>query len=58
MKFFYVHTDSGANDRGCEVGSAKGSRKLFLHEYGSEIAQICEGEVAISPFAVDIPMSS
>ena len=58
VKFFYVHNDSGANDRGGEVGSAKGSQKLFLREYGSEIARVCEGKVTISPFAVDVPMSS
>ena len=58
MKFFYVHNDSRANDRGGEVGSVKGSQKLFLHEYRSEIAQVCEGEVAISPFVVDVPTSS
>ena len=58
MKFFYVHNDSGVKDRGCKVGSAKGSQKLFLSEYGSVIAQVCEGEVAISPFAVDVPTSS
>ena len=58
VKFFYVHNDSRANDRGCEVGSAKGSQKLFLHEYGSEIAWVCKGKVTISPFAVDIPTSS
>ena len=57
VKFFYIHNDSGVNDRGGEVGSMKGSRKLFLREYGSEIAQVCEGEVAISPFAVDVPTS-
>ena len=58
MKFLYVHNDSGANDRGGKVGSVKGSQKLFLSEYGSVIAQVCEGEVAISPFAVDVPTSS
>ena len=58
MKFFYVHHDSGVDDRGCEVGSTKGSRKLFLSEYRSVIAQVCKGEVTISPFAVDVPMSS
>ena len=58
VKFFYVHNDSGVNDRGCEVGNMKGSRKLFLHEYRSEIAWVCKGEVAISPFAVDVPTSS
>ena len=58
VKFFYVHNDSRANDRGCEVGSTKESRKLFLCEYGSEIARVCEGKVGISPFVVDVPTSS
>jgi hypothetical protein len=56
--FFYDHNDCVSNDWCSEVSSAKGSRKLLLGEDGSEIARVCGDEVAISPFAVDVPMSS
>jgi hypothetical protein len=31
---------------------------LFLGEDGSEVAWVCQGEVTISPFVVDVPTSS
>ena len=58
VKFLNVHNDCRTNDRSCKIGSTKGGQKLFLGENGMEIARVCEGEVAISPFAVDVPMSS
>ena len=53
VKFLNVHYDCRTNDRSCEIGSAKGSRKLFLGENGTEIVQVCKG-LGFKPCSVQL----
>ena len=58
VKFLNIH-DYCLSKNGCgEIGGAEGRGELFLCEYRSEVGRVYRGEVTISPFAVDVPLSS
>jgi len=58
VEFFNIHDDSIADNQGCEDVVRSDAVSCFCVKIGWKLLGFCRGEVAISPFVVDVPSSS